>query len=253
MTDHETGSPTGPALEPSDLGRRVALRRQQLGLTREQVAARAAAAPDYLRYVEEQPATPGMGFMLRLAEALDTSVAELVGGTAELPAGLGRAAARPEVLVLTVQECRELLATHGVGRVAVTVADAPAVFPVNYTVAGKLVAYRTAPDAGPAAAAGHEAALEVDHLDDAFSAGWSVLVVGPAHAVTDLDELLTLEENAYTAPWVGGGRRQWIAIRPKRVTGRRIRVQGSRRRSRTPGPEDAGTGMDSGVDSGEYA
>ncbi|MGW7573317.1 helix-turn-helix domain-containing protein [Streptomyces sp. NPDC054765] len=227
MTDTEPDPGSEPVRPHSDLGRRAALRRQQLGLTREEVAARAAASPGFLQYVEESAAEPGIGFMLRLASALDTTVAELVGGTTELPAGFGQAAAHPEVLVLSPEECRERLSTHGVGRVAVTVDDAPAVFPVNYTVADELIAYRTAPEAGPAAAAGHEVALEVDHIDDAFSQGWSVLVVGHAHVVTNSCESRRLEEHAHTAPWVGDGRHQWIAIRPMRITGRRIRVMGA--------------------------
>ncbi|MFI8992569.1 helix-turn-helix domain-containing protein [Streptomyces sp. NPDC053542] len=227
MSQHETGSRPEPTPGGSDLGRRVALRRQQLGLTREQVAARAGAAPGYLQYVEEGCAVSDIGFLLSLADALETSVAELVGGTGELPAGLGKAGRHPELRELSEDDCREKLSTHGVGRVAVTVAGTLAIFPVNYTVAGDLVAYRTAPEAGPAAAAGHEAALEVDHIDEAFSQGWSVLVVGPAHLVTDAAESRALEESAYTAPWAGGGREQWIAIRPARITGRRIRVQGA--------------------------
>ncbi|MEW1750623.1 helix-turn-helix domain-containing protein [Streptomyces angustmyceticus] len=232
MTNREPDSGSEPLRPRSDLGRRVALRRQQLGLTREEVAARAAASPGFLQYVEESAAEPGIGFMLRLAGALDTTVAELVGGTMELPAGFGKAAPHPEVLVLSPAECRERLSTHGVGRVAVTVDDTPAVFPVNYTVADELIAYRTAPEAGPAAAAGHEVALEVDHIDDAFSQGWSVLVVGRAHVVTDSSESRRLEEHARTAPWVGDGRHEWIAIRPTRITGRRIRVMGTHAPSR---------------------
>ncbi|MFF9785875.1 hypothetical protein YWIDRAFT_06322 [Streptomyces sp. SceaMP-e96] len=227
MTDKEPDSRPEAARPHSDLGRRAALRRQQLGLTREEVASRAAASPGYLQYVEESAAEPGIGFMLRLASALETTVAELAGGTMELPAGFGKAAAHPEVLVLSPAECRERLSTHGVGRVAVTVDDAPAVFPVNYTVADELIAYRTAPEAGPAAAAGQEVAMEVDHIDDAFSQGWSVLVVGRAHVVTNSYESRRLEEHAHTGPWVGDGRHQWIAIHPTRITGRRIRVMGA--------------------------
>ncbi|MGW9079878.1 helix-turn-helix domain-containing protein [Streptomyces kronopolitis] len=228
MTNMEPDTGPEPVRPRSDLGRRVAMRRQQLGLTREEVAARAAASPGFLQYVEESAAEPGIGFMLSLADALETTVAELVGSTTELPAGFGTAAAHPEVLDLSPAECRERLSTHGVGRVAVTVDDAPAVFPVNYTVADELIAYRTAPEAGPAAAAGHEVALEVDHIDDAFSQGWSVLVVGYAHVVTNAHETRRLEEHAHTAPWVGDGRHQWIVIHPTRITGRRIRVMGSR-------------------------
>ncbi|MER7156483.1 helix-turn-helix domain-containing protein, partial [Streptomyces lydicus] len=96
MTTEPTGSAPEPGRSRSDLGRRAALRRRQLGLTRAEVAARAAASPGYLRYVEESGASTGIGFLLRLAGALETTVAELTGGTTELPAGVGRAAAHPE-------------------------------------------------------------------------------------------------------------------------------------------------------------
>ncbi|MFB6439855.1 helix-turn-helix domain-containing protein [Streptomyces sp. NPDC056411] len=241
-TDKAPGSAAEPGAPRSDLGRRAALRRQQLGLTREEVAARAAASPGYLQYVEERSAQPGIAFLLRLASALNTTVAELTGETTDLPAGLGQAAAHPEVRVLGPAECRELLSTHGVGRVAVTTGDGtPAVFPVNYTVVDDMIAYRTQADSGPASAAGHEIALEVDHIDEAFSQGWSVLAVGPAERVTGVHAARKLDEQAYTAPWVGGGGYQWIVIRPTRITGRRIHVPGA------PVPPAAGTGRGRGT------
>ncbi|MFE7311592.1 helix-turn-helix domain-containing protein [Streptomyces sp. NPDC057555] len=238
-TDQASGAE--PGRPHSDLGRRVALRRQQLGLTREDVAARAAASPGYLQYIEEHAAEPSIGCLLRLAGALDTTVAELTGGTADLPAGLGKAGAHPEVFALGPAECRELLSTHGVGRVGVILDGAPAIFPVNYSVIDDVIAYRTQAGSGPAAAAGHEATLEVDHLDEAFSQGWSVLAAGPAEVVTGFYESRKFEEHAYSAPWVGTGRYEWIAIRPTHLSGRRIHVPGA------PVPPAGGTGREPGA------
>lgn len=57
-----------------DLGRRLAARRVNLGLTRRQAAARAGMAVTYLRYLEEHPgAAPGTSALMRLAEALETT------------------------------------------------------------------------------------------------------------------------------------------------------------------------------------
>ncbi len=78
-----------PQSPRGDIGRRVAARRHQLSLSRQDVALRAGAAPGYIEYVEEQSATPGIGFLLRLADALETTVQELTGGTVDLPGGLG--------------------------------------------------------------------------------------------------------------------------------------------------------------------
>ncbi|WP_255947518.1 helix-turn-helix domain-containing protein [Streptomyces odontomachi] len=207
-----------------DMGRRVATRREQLGLSREDVAARSGSAPGYLQYVEEHAASPGMGFLLRLADALETTVDELTGSNVDLPPGLGQAARRARLVDLSPEECRSLLGTHGVGRVAVTTASGPAILPVNYVVVDGDLAFRTSPEAQPAQAAGHDVAFEIDHIDDALSQGWSVLAVGPARAVTDAAAIRRLQDEAYTTPWAGDERNLWVAVTPVRLTGRRILV-----------------------------
>ena len=206
-----------------DIGRRLTLRRQELGLTREEVAERAGIAPGYLQYVEEQPfASPGPTCLLRLARALDTSIPRLRGADSGLPPGLGEAAEHPVFTPLEPEECMTLLSDHGVGRVAVTTDEGPAIVPVNYSVTDGTVVFRTAPSAAPSLAADHEVAFEVDRIDEALSEGWSVLVLGPAAAVTDTEEALDHQQRAHTGPWAGGDRPLWIRIEPRRVTGRRI-------------------------------
>jgi transcriptional regulator with XRE-family HTH domain len=223
-TPQDSAAPSVP-LSRSDVGRRVAARREQLGLTRDEVAERAGSATGYLQYLEEGPAVPGIAFLLRLADALETTVAELSGGTADLPPGTGRAAGHAELKELGDDECRALLGTHGVGRVAVTTVEGPAIVPVNYLVFHGNVSFRTAPNALPARVAGSDAAFEVDHIDDALSQGWSVLIVGHAHTVTDAETVRTLNEQASTTPWAGGERTSWITVVPRRITGRRITVR----------------------------
>lgn len=207
-----------------DIGRRVAARREQLGLSREEVAVRAGSAPGYIQYLEEQPATPGIGFLLRLADALETSVMELTGGTADLPPGMGHAPLRPELVDLGLDECRTLLGTHGVGHVAVTTHDGPAILPVNYLITDGELAFRVAPDALAPLTGDSQMAFEVDHIDDALCRGWSVLVVGTPHPVTDPEAVRTLDEQAYSAPWSGGAEARWVVVTPTRVSGRRISV-----------------------------
>ncbi|MEV5432379.1 pyridoxamine 5'-phosphate oxidase family protein [Streptomyces sp. NPDC052701] len=214
--------PRGAAAQPGDVGRRVAAARRRQGLSREETARRAHMAPEYLAYLEEHPSDPGLGTLLRLADALGTRLAELQGADRDLPPGQGHALLRPRLRELGREECRTLLSTHGVGRVSLTTAEGPAVLPVNYDLVDDALVFRTSPDAAPAAAVGTEVAFEVDHIDEAMSQGWSVLVVGPARAVTDPDEVRRLDERAHTGPWAGGGRTLWVAIRPLRVTGRRI-------------------------------
>jgi len=211
------GTPVG------DLGRRLALRRAQVGLTVREAATRAGVAPSYLRYLEEHPgAAPGTGVLLRLAGVLGTTVTELTGGNADLPPGVGRAARRPVFTGLDPRECRALLAKHGVGRLAVSTDEGPVVLPVNYGVVDDAIVFRTEPGSTPARASGHQVAFEVDRIDDAFSQGWSVLVRGRAQTVSDPDAARRLTERAFSEPWAGGHRDTWVRIDPLGITGRRI-------------------------------
>ncbi|MFD9389495.1 pyridoxamine 5'-phosphate oxidase family protein [Streptomyces sp. NPDC060000] len=208
---------------PADIGRRVAVERRRRQLSREETARRARMSPGYLAYLEERPADPSMSTLIRLADALGTTVTTLRGGGLDLPPGLGQALVHPELRDIGPDECRTLLATHGVGRVAVSASDGhPAVVPVNYDVIDDAIVFRTAPDSTPAAAVGTEVAFEVDHMDEALSQGWSVLAVGPASAVTEPDAVRGLSERAHTPPWAGGEREMWVSIRPTQLTGRRI-------------------------------
>ncbi|MFD0019889.1 helix-turn-helix domain-containing protein [Streptomyces sp. NPDC058382] len=218
-------APQNPAR--GDMGRRIATRRMQLGLSRQDVALRAAAAPGYIEYVEEQPASPGVGFMLRLANALETTVEDLTGGTAELPTGLARAAQQAQMVELDETDSWTLLGDHGVGRVALASGDGPVVLPLNYQVLDGEVMFSTAEHSPLATAEGTEIAFEADHIDDAFSRGWSVLLVGPVRAVTDEDAARRFREAAYSSPWAGEGRESVMVLAPRRVTGRRIVVPGA--------------------------
>ncbi|MER5774168.1 pyridoxamine 5'-phosphate oxidase family protein [Streptomyces sp. NPDC002039] len=227
MSEHPQPGSAAPEPKPlpGDFGRRVAARREQLGLSREEVAERAGSAPGYIRYVEEQTATPGIGFLLQLAEALSTTLDELSGAHVDLPPGTGQAAYHPGLLELDHEECWALLDTHGVGRVGVASDEGPAILPVNYLVRERNVLFRTSSEALPAQAVASVVPFEVDRIDDAFSRGWSVLLVGRAQAVTDPETVRALTKQAYSLPWAGGERDLWVSLTPERVTGRRIFVR----------------------------
>lgn len=70
-----------------DLGRRVAARRRELGLSREEVAARARMSVPYLTYLETYPANVTMSCLMRLTDALEMTPAALLG--ADSAAGRG--------------------------------------------------------------------------------------------------------------------------------------------------------------------
>ncbi|GBP99473.1 helix-turn-helix domain-containing protein [Streptomyces spongiicola] len=218
---HGSGA-AAPSHSRTDLGRRLAARREQLGLSRDDVAERSGAAASYVQYLEERPAAPDPAALRQIAAALETTVAELAGGKADQPPGPGAALRGAELAELDEAECRTLMAGHGVGRIGVLTPEGPAVVPVNYVVDGASVAFRTSLGKVPSFAAGNEIAFEVDRIDDAFSRGWSVLAVGRARAVTDEEAIRRLTGLAPTTPWAGGSRDLWIEFAPSRVTGRRI-------------------------------
>lgn len=219
-------SPTTPHPR-SDIGRRAAARRDRLGLTREEVAERSGSAPSYIEYLEEHVATPGVAFLTRLANALETTVQDLTGYAADQPPGSAQAGRNARLTELGEPECLELLGEHGIGRIAVTTPDGPAVIPVNYQVVDGEIVFVTAADSTPARAAGTETAFETDYVDAAFSQGWSVLVVGQVHRVADEATIRRLKSRIYSQPWAGGDRDTLMVLTPHRVTGRRIGVSGA--------------------------
>ncbi|MFF9520973.1 helix-turn-helix domain-containing protein [Streptomyces achromogenes] len=210
-------------LPQGDLGRRIEQRRRELGLTVEELAFRAAMAPAYIEHLEKHStAAPEAGTLLRLAGALRTSATELGGGHVDLPSGLGQAARTPRFSELGEEDCRRLLSTHGVGRIAVSTDGAPVVVPVNYSVIDDAIVFRTQTGTVSLQGLDREVAFEVDRLDDALSQGWSVVVHGTAEQVTDPDAVRRLAERVYSAPWAGGERDVWVRIGMSALTGRRI-------------------------------
>ena len=133
------------------------------------------------------------------------------------PAAHGRA-----LRTLNPAECFGLLELGGVGRVGFASADGIMMLPVNFAVTGKGIIFRTAPDTLLALYANTQVSFEADHLDEALREGWSVLVHGHAHTVTDEREIKRLEDSVHLEPWAGGARDVYVRIAPTRISGRCI-------------------------------
>ncbi len=208
-----------------DLGRRVRERRLELGLTVEEVARRAGMEPGYLEYLESNVASATSLMLLRLAGALETTSALLVGGGLERPPGRSPAAASPVLEELEAEECRRLLEQGGVGRVVFTDDRGPVALPVNFRLLDGEVVFRTANDGVVARAVGRRdtpIGFEVDHVDDALAEGWSVLIRGRARPLGDAHDLAGL---AGLEPWTGGERSLYVRVAASELTGRRIRAR----------------------------
>lgn len=221
--DRETVTEPG---DPGDLGRRVALRRNELGLGREELALRAGMDAGYLKYVEEsRSAAASPTTLYRLAVALDTTVDHLAG------VGFGEAvgSGHPPGGTATVEDldqatCLALLSNGGIGRIVFMDGRRPVALPVNFRSLDESLVFRTGGDGSIRSAVETNAvlSLEADHLDDTLGEGWSVLVSGHAEVVSDHEQVNRIDGLGIES-WAGGERPAAVRLSVEQITGRRIR------------------------------
>lgn len=207
-----------------DLGRRVAERRRELGLTPGEVATRAGMSESYVQAIEANP-SPQLtrAALWRLAAALETSVDLITGGGMDAPPGRAHPSDRPVLESMSVDECRTLVTPGGIGRVVFSNDRGSVALPVNFRMLGHDVVFRSESDSPVLSAiTDGEISFEVDHLDEALTEGWSVLFSGEGREIVDATEHEQAEALDIT-PWAGGQRDTYVALVPDIVTGRRIR------------------------------
>ena len=124
-------------------------------------------------------------------------------------------------------ESLRLIAHGGIGRIAYQSRFGPAVLPVNYQWHDGAIVFRTArhsaldEDLQTGIAGGeYKVAFEIDEIDTAGRQGWSVLIQGPAHHVSEAERDAAIE--AGVEPWPAGDRELFVRIIPTHITGRRI-------------------------------
>lgn len=139
----------------------------------------------------------------------------------------GAAARSPTLHHLSEAECRALIAPGGVGRfLFVQAGRGPVAIPVNFKMHGADVVFRTSADSVTAHGIQQQpVSFDVDHLDEALSEGWSVLLTGTARVITDAGEL-SRAQAVGIQPWAGRDRDVYVRLSPTQMTGRRIRVNG---------------------------
>lgn len=131
---------------------------------------------------------------------------------------------------LTAEECRRLLATLSVGRLAVVRGGFPLVFPVNFAVQCERIIVHTDTGTKFSAARQRRVCFEADSMDAEERTGWSVLVQGFAVEVTPADDAVYEKISAVPVePWAPGVRNRILVITPITITGRRISRGGSGR------------------------
>ena len=120
-------------------------------------------------------------------------------------------------------ECIKLMERHpaGVGRIALA-GPRPVIFPVNYAIDDGSVVFRT--DRGTkfhAAVKDSYVAFEVDWVEPTWQVGWSVVVRGQAHVITDPDEL-TRARKLPLLPWATGDKEHFVRVDTALISGRRL-------------------------------
>ncbi|MET1088278.1 MAG: pyridoxamine 5'-phosphate oxidase family protein [Arthrobacter sp.] len=130
----------------------------------------------------------------------------------------------PEVQNLEHHECWAMLRTVSVGRLAVLAEGRPDIFPINYTVDGGTLVFRTGEGTKLAGASGGSAvALEADGVDTDTGLAWSVVVKGTAEVITGNEHILETTQ-LFLFPWQAGKKDAFIRITPDSITGRRFKV-----------------------------
>jgi len=99
----------------------------------------------------------------------------------------------------------------------------PAILPVNYALFDGCILFRTAVGTKLAAATnGAVVAFESDGYNDDGSAGWSVLVVGPASRLSETGRLSRARGTGLRAWAEGEAAEHFVVIELGQVTGRRF-------------------------------
>ena len=129
---------------------------------------------------------------------------------------------------LAREACLELVRGEQVGRVALTARALPIVLPVNFALLDGQIVWRSAQGTKlNDASAGFVVAFEVDHFELGQKQGWSVMIQGLAHVVTD-DEELDRALELPLEPWaLDGMADRYVCLVPNIVTGMRVRHTGT--------------------------
>lgn len=130
------------------------------------------------------------------------------------------------VIHLEVNVCWALLRSQEVGRLAVSIADRPEIFPINFVVDHGTLVFRTAEGTKLAGAVKGEAvAFEADGYEPTTGEAWSVVVKGHAEEIARAHDLLdTVDLPLF--PWHAAPKQRFVRIVPHEVSGRRFHVVG---------------------------
>lgn len=128
--------------------------------------------------------------------------------------------------VMADRECVRLLQSHDLGRIAVVDPETrPIIFPINYFFDEGVVVFRTGHGTKLDLAPGRHVCFEIDGWDEGIGVGWSVVVKGIAHDITQPRGMPTGRMHFWPVrPAAPGSRHHWIGIWANEITGRSFKI-----------------------------
>jgi nitroimidazol reductase NimA-like FMN-containing flavoprotein (pyridoxamine 5'-phosphate oxidase superfamily) len=129
-----------------------------------------------------------------------------------------------DLAVLGRDDCLDLLRSHYLGRLGLSVGALPVVVPVNYAIDEDLIVICSEPGLKlEAARKGVVACLEIDDFDTMTHSGWSVLVTGRLGELTDATAIRRAE-HLPLVPWAPMSEPHYMTLSTELVSGRSLRV-----------------------------
>lgn len=122
------------------------------------------------------------------------------------------------VTVLSEAESWKHLSNHTLGRLAISVAGEPDIFPINYVVHQGKILFRTAAGTKLAGAVAHgSVAFEIDDYSETEAI--SVVLKGHVELIENFNQIYDADE-AGLIPWVPTLKYNYVHIVPTEVSGR---------------------------------
>lgn len=138
----------------------------------------------------------------------------------------GEHRATGSLTTLAEEECRARLAATALGNIAFVATTGQQLLPINYVWFEQAIYFRTHRTGVLAELApGHDdVAFSISHFD-VYRDGWNVTVQGVAGEVTDPETVAVIMAHPRLHPWAGDDRSLVIGVMPRRIEGRRARIQ----------------------------
>ncbi len=128
--------------------------------------------------------------------------------------------------MLDEAECLRLLGHERFGRLGMSVASLPVILPVNYTLDGMTIVFRSEDGAKTRAAEhGAVACLEIDHSDSFEHIGWSVLATGRLGVAEP--SMAEYYERLPVVSWALSGPSCFLELSIELLSGRSLRHSGT--------------------------